>query len=196
MPKLTAVGTISWEALPLLQSLSFGTPGVTNATDVLITNTGLDSLSGVSLKQVRNFQLVANSALATVDVTDIKNVTGLLTFSANAESLTLQFDELVGAQNMTIHNATQVTFPALEAVKGQLGLFGNAFKSFTAPNLTETGDLVFDDNSQLSNISLPQLTTINGGFQIARNNELKAIEGVPKLQKIVGALDWTGNFNK
>lgn len=172
------------------------TAGVTKVTDLNIQNTGLYTLSGITLKSVRNFDLTANNALATVDVTDIKNITGLLTFSANADSLNIDFSSLVGAQNMTIHNVTSVSVPLLRQVGGQLGLFGNSFQSFAAPNLTETGDLVFDDNEQLTNISLPQLTTINGGFQIARNDVLKSIEGVPKLQTIIGALDWAGNFNK
>lgn len=195
MPTLTDVGSINFIALPKLQSLDF-TKGVSKVdTDVSIQNTGLFTLSGIALKSVRNFDLTSNNDLATVNVANIKNVTGLLTFAANSPKLNIEFANLVGAQNMTVHNASQLLVPSLALLTGQLGLFGNSFSSFSAPNLTQTGDLVFDDNGSMTNISLPQLTKINGGFQIARNDALKAIDGVPKLQSIIGALDWTGNFN-
>jgi len=195
MPSLTDVGSINFIALPLLQSLDF-TKGVSKVdTDVSIQNTGLYTLTGIALKSVRNFDLTSNTALASVNVANIKNVTGLLTFAANSPSLKVDLPNLVGAQNMTIHNTSSLLVPSLAELTGQLGLFGNSFTSFSAPNLTQTGDLVFDDNASMTNISLPLLTKISGGFQIARNDDLKAIDGVPKLQTIIGALDWTGNFN-
>jgi hypothetical protein len=79
---------------------------------------------------------------------------------------------------------------------GQLGFFSNSFSSFAAPNLTKTGDVVFDSNPNLANISLPQLQKVNGGFQISSNDKLTVIDGFPNLQSIVGALDFSGAFNK
>lgn len=194
MDSLTSVGSITWVALPQLQSLTFS-KGVSQAGSVSITNTGLFSLAGIALDTVGNFDLTANTALATVNVNNIKNITGVLTFAANSPSLNVDFPNLQQAVNMTFRNATSVSIPSLKSLSGQLGFFGNSFTTFSAANLTDTGDLVFDNNDSLTNISLPQLTTISGGFQIANNNQLLSIEGVPKLQTIIGALDWTGNFN-
>jgi len=95
---------------------------------------------------------------------------------------------------MIFRNTSQVSVPSLGSLTGQLGFFANSFSSFAAPNLTKTGDVVFDSNPNLSNISLPRLSKVSGGFQISSNDKLSEI-GLPQLQSIVGALDFNGTFN-
>jgi hypothetical protein len=193
-PTLTSVGTIDWAALPNLQSLSFD-QGISNASSVSITNTGLTSLDGISLGTVGNFDITANTALRQVNVNNITNCTGLLNFAGNSLKLQIEFPNLLAGQNMTFRNVSQVSVPSLSSLTGQLGFFSNSFSSFTAPNLTKTGDVVFDSNSNLANISLPRLSKVNGGFQISSNDKLTVIDGLPDLQSIVGALDFSGAFN-
>ncbi|KAL2001881.1 hypothetical protein VTN02DRAFT_1093 [Thermoascus thermophilus] len=191
---LSEVGEINWAALPNLQALSFGT-GVSKAGSVSITNTGLTSLDGISLDTVGNLDVTANPSLSEVNVNGIRNCTGLLNFAANNEKLKISLPNLETGRNMTFRNTSSVSIPSLKSLTGQLGLFGNTFEDFAAPNLTTVGDLVFDSNENLKNISLPQLVTVNGGFQIAKNDELKEIDGIPKLQTITGALDFSGVFD-
>ena len=69
-------------------------------------------------------------------------------------------------------------------------------QSFAAPNLTTCGGLIFVDNTELTNISLPMLTSINASYQIANNTQLKIINGFQKLSIIGGALDFNGNFTE
>lgn len=191
---LTEVGEIKWAALPNLQALSFA-KGVSKAGSVSITNTGLTSLNGIALDTVGNLDVTANPALSEVNVNDIKNCTGLLNFAANNEKLKISLPNLETGRNMTFRNTSSVSVPSLKSLTGQLGLFGNTFEDFAAPNLTKVGDLVFDNNENLKNISLPQLQTVNGGFQIAKNDKLKEIDGIPKLETITGALDFSGVFD-
>lgn len=190
---LTEVGTLDFAALPNLQTMNFG-QGVTKAGKVSITNTGLTSLNGIDLETVGDFDLTANTALTEVNVNNIKNCTGLLNFAANSNKLDVTFPNLVEARNMTFRNTSSVSVPSLKSLGGQLGLFGNYFTSFSAPNLTKTGDLVFDNNQKLSNISLPKLTDVGGGFQVSSNPNLLSITGLPQLETIIGALDFTGSF--
>jgi hypothetical protein len=178
-----------------LQALSFS-QGVSQADSVSITNTGLTTLQGIELETVGDFDLTANRFLAEVNVNNIKNCTGLLNFAANSPKLDVQFPNLVAGMNMTFRNTSSVALPSLQNLTGQLGFFGNGFSTFSAPNLTKTGDLVFDYNSALTNISLPKLQTVTGGFQISSNPKLIDINGVPQLQTIRGALDFSGAFNK
>lgn len=194
LPSLTAVGTVTWSALPNLQALSFA-QGISKAGSVSITNTGLTSLDGINLQSVGLFDITANTALTQVNVNDITNCSGLLNFAGNSPKLSVELPNLGTGTNITFRNASSVSLPSLKKLSGQLGLFGNNFKEFQAPNLTNTGDLVFDNNPNLASISLPQLTKINGGFQIAGNDQLVVIDGVPNLQTIVGALDFSGAFN-
>lgn len=192
---LSSVGTIDWAALPNLQALTF-TTGVNQSDKVSITNTGLTSLDGISLTSVGDFDITANTAMDTINVNNLKNVTGLLNIAANAASLKVTLPNLGGAQNITIRNTSSVEIPSLKELSGQLGLFGNTFESFSAPNLTSTGDLIFDSNSKLSNLTMNQLTTVNGGFTISKNDDLDNIDGFSKLATVTGALDFAGEFNE
>ncbi|PLB38967.1 GPI-anchored protein Ecm33 [Aspergillus candidus] len=194
MGSLTKVGSIEFTALPQLQSLGFE-KGVTDAGDVHIANTGLTSLDGISLKRVGQLDITDNRDMKKVNVENLKNATGLMNFAGNSESLKISLPNLAGAKNMTFRNVSDASFPSLEKLSGQLGFWGLNFETFSAPNLTETGDLVFKGNEKLSNISMPNLKTINGGFQITRNDELKSLD-FPKLEQVSGAIDFSGKFDK
>ncbi|EAW10145.1 GPI-anchored protein Ecm33 [Aspergillus clavatus NRRL 1] len=193
-PSLTRVGSIQWTALPQLNSLDFN-KGVSDAGDVAITNTGLTSLDGISLNTVGQFDITENLQLKTVNVNELKNATGLINFAGNLNSLEVDLPNLSSGTNMTFRNVSAVSVPSLHNLTGQLGFWGNSFQSFSAPNLTETGDLIFNDNGKLNNISMPSLETVNGGFQIARNDKLNTIE-LPSLSVVAGAIDFSGKFDE
>ena len=197
-PQLVQVDTLNFTALPALQQLGF-TTGLTKATGVLITNTGLSSLSGISsLQQVDTFNVNNNPALTNISlqVTSIKKSLDIEANDGFSSGLSTSFPMLQTAQNMTFRNCSDVQLPALANVTQDLGFYGNAFSSFSAPNLTTTGGLVFVDNTQLTNITIPQLTSINTTFQIANNTQLKQINGFTKLSVVQGALDFSGNFTE
>ncbi|KAI9811654.1 MAG: hypothetical protein M1827_005403 [Pycnora praestabilis] len=192
-PRLQSVNSISWSALPALQQLSFTTQ-VQTASQVLITNTFLTSLDGINLKTVDQFNINNNQYLKEV-VVQLTNVTSSLNIEANGRNLTASFPNLQTASNMTFRNCSDVLMPSLATVDGYLILDENFLTNFAAPNLTSTGgSLVFVGNSDLTNISLPILKTINGGYQIANNTALDTINGFQNLQVIAGALDFSGNF--
>jgi len=113
-------------------------------------------------------------------------VTGLVT----------TFPMLETATNMTFRNCSSVSLPSLANVTQDLGFYGNTMQSFVAPNLTTVGGLIFVDNTQLTNISLPQLTSVNQSYQIANNTLLKNVTGFPQLSIVGGALDFNGNFTE
>jgi hypothetical protein len=191
-PELTSVGSINFQALPNLQALTF-TKGVNKAGSVSITNTGLTSLTGIELTSVGDFDLTANTALTSINVNDIKNITGTLIISANNNKLNIEFPNLVSAQNLTFRNTSTISVPSLANLTGELGLFGNYISNFSAPNLTTCADLDFDDNTELTAINLPMLTTLTGGLAISNNDKLDTIS-FPKLSKVQGAIDLTGDY--
>jgi len=192
---LNTVNIIEWVGLPALQGLNFP-QGISMANNVLISNTQLNTLSGIELQTVDNIDINNNPYLTTVNVNDITNITGSLNFAANAKDLSITFDNLGQANNLTFRNVSSVSMPSLSLVNGSLGFYSDTFQSFSAPNLTQTGGaLAFVDSPDLSNISMPSLMGVGGGFLIANNTNLKTINGFPKLQVIVGALDFAGEFN-
>jgi hypothetical protein len=191
---LNNVDEIYWVGLPALQGLNFP-QGVSKAKNVLISNTQLNTLSGIELETVGNFDIDNNPYLNTVNVNQISTITGSLTVSANFKNLEIVFDNLESANNMTFRNVSSVTMPSLSQVNGSLGFYSDSFQSFSAPNLTATGGLAFVDSPNLSKISMPKLKEIGAGFLIANNTNLKSINGFPKLQTVVGALDFAGAFD-
>lgn len=193
-PELTSVGSINFQALPNLQALTF-TKGVNKAGSVSITNTGLTSLAGIELTSVGDFDLTANTALSSINVNDIKNITGTLIISANKNSLSIEFPNLVSAQNLTFRNTSSISVPSLANLTGELGLFGNYISNFSAPNLTTCADLDFDGNADLTEINLPLLSSLTGGLAISNNDKLDTIS-FPKLSKVQGAIDLTGDYTK
>lgn len=191
--QLNTVGSIKWNALPKLQSLNFD-QGVTQAGDVIIQNTGLTSLDGISLKTVNQFEIENNRQLQKININNLMNATDLINFSGNYDALEIDLPNLGTGTNMTFRNISSISVPSLEKLTGQLGFWGTEFQTFSAPNLTSTGDLVFNDNSKLSNISMPVLKKVDGGFTIARNDKLNSID-LPKLETVTGAIDFSGMFN-
>ena len=198
-PQLTQVITLNFTALPALQQLSFGGTGVTQADSVLITNTGLSSLQGINnLQEITSFNVNNNAALQNISL-QVTNIKGSLDIEANdgyVSGLTTTFPMLETAQNMTFRNCSSVSLPSLANVSDDLGFYGNTMQTFSAPNLTTVGGLIFVDNTDLTNISLPVLTSVNASYQIANNTGLKTINGFPKLSTIGGALDFNGNFTE
>lgn len=193
---LNEVGSIDFDSLAHLSQFSF-TKGVSKAESVKITNTFLTSLKGITLDKVSNLYIANNIYLTEVDVDEMKKITGDVDFSSNHKNLKISFPNLKEAQNMTFRNASSVSLPSLESVAGGLGFYSNYMESFQGPNLTEVDSfLVFNDNSALTNISLPNLESVGGTFQIANNTQLKQVKGVPKLEKIEGALDFSGNLTQ
>ena len=196
-PKLTQVSELNFTALPALQQLSFGGTGVTKADSILVSNTQLSSLQGLNnLQQVTSFRINNNDALQNISL-QVKQIKGALNVEANdayPDGVTVSFPMMQTAENMTFRNCSSVSLPSLANVTDNLGFYGNTMQSFAAPNLTTTGGLIFVDNVDLTNVSLPVLTSVNGSYTIANNTLLKRIDGFQKLNSIGGALDFNGNF--
>ena len=194
-PDLTDVDTINWVALPALQGLSF-TTGVQKASSVMIQNTQLNSLDGINLQEVDTMVLAENNYLEDINM-QLGNVTTALTIEANGRDVQVSFPNMEWAFNMTFRNVSTVDIPSLASVNGSLGFYSSYFSSLAAPNLTSVGgSLSFVSNQDLNNVSMPELKTVNGGFQIANCTEYKVINGFPALATISGALDFYGNFTR
>ncbi|KAJ9602030.1 cell wall protein Ecm33 [Cladophialophora chaetospira] len=192
---LTGVNNIEWIALPALQSLNFA-QGIQRANSVIISNTQLTNIDGIELTAVGTLNVNNNNYLTDVNVNDLKNITSALSFSANGRDLAISFPNLEQAANLTFRNVSKIDMPSLSSVAGDMGFYSDTFKSFTAPNLTQTGgSLAFVDSPSLTSFAFPSLQTIGGGFLVANNTNLKAINGLPKLATIIGALDFAGTFN-
>lgn len=174
--------------------MNFGS-GVTEANSVYISNTGLTDLAGIELEGCATMDVNNNQYLKTINVNNLANVTNALSFSANGLNLAIDFPNLENAGNLTFRNVSTISMPSLATVPGSIGFYSNYFESFSAPNLTSTGNTIaFADNANLNNLSFPSLTTIGGGLLIANNTNLGAINGFPELSTIDGDINFYGTF--
>ncbi|KKY30872.1 putative gpi-anchored cell wall organization protein ecm33 [Diaporthe ampelina] len=195
LPALTSVGTITWQSLPALNSLSF-TTGVSSAKTVTISDTFLQSLDGIDLDSVGSMDINNNRRLTKFD-TSLKNLSENLNIQANGAKLSVTMPNLVWIANMTIANVTEFSSPSLEVVNGSARFDSNYFESFAAPNMTSTsgGDISFINNAQLTNITFSALESIGGALTIVNNTRLEEITGFPKLAEVGGAIKLGGNFS-
>jgi len=193
-PKLTTVNSIKWNALPNLQALQM-TAQISKASVIDIENTQLQSLKGLNLESVDELTVANNPYINTIDM-QLGNVTRQLTLTANNPEVNVSFPNMEWAFNLTFRNCSSVLLPSLTTLNSSLGLYGNTFESFNAPNLTKIGGaLSLVSNTQLTNVSFPQLTVVSQNLQIANNTKLSEINGFPKLATIGGALDFNGNMS-
>ncbi|KAH6875543.1 hypothetical protein BKA58DRAFT_123865 [Alternaria rosae] len=192
-PKLKAIDSIKWNALPALQEIGF-TGEVTKANKVDIQNTALRSLKGINIEEVDTVFIANNGYIDEISM-QLGNVSTSLTLADNNEAVKVELPNLIWASNLTFRFCGSVSVPSLERLNGSLGLYNNGFESFSAPNLTSVGEAVaLVANENLSNVSFPQLTKISGNLQIANNSKLIEIDGFPVLKSIGGAFDMSGNF--
>jgi hypothetical protein len=194
---LTSVKDITWKTLPALQTLTFGTVGITKVSTIQISDTFLSSLDGLNVASVDSFSLDNNKRLVTY-TSSLTNVSTLLSITANGANLTINAPSLVWAKVLQVQNVGSISLPALKVINDSLKFDKNDFATFNAPNLTSTttGDISFINNPSLTNITMPVLQKTGGGFTIQNNTNLMVLNSFPKLSQVGGAVIIRGNFTE
>ena len=194
-PQLYAVDQIDWTGLPNLAGLSF-TTGLQKASTLSIQNTGLYNLDGINLQEIDTLMLANNNFLDEVSM-QLGHVGSALNIEANGRNVQASFPNLQWAYNMTFRNVSSINIQSLASLNGSLGLYSNYFQTLSAPNLTTIGGgLAFVSNPDVTNVSMPELKTVKGGFQIANNTAIEMINGFPSLTTVDGAIDLNGAFTQ
>lgn len=199
LSNLTSVQSLLWTSVTKLNALQLGP--LTQADNVVIGDTFLDTLNDIALTSVHALDINNNRRLTkfTSSLETAGKAAGdTVSITANGLDLVVDLSKLVWATNLEIANVTTISIPSLKVVNGSARFDSNNFDSFAAPNLTQTvkGDLSFVGNSNLNNVSFPQLTAVNGGLLIANNTALHKIDFFSKLQNVAGAIKLRGNFTE
>ncbi|KAK9466313.1 hypothetical protein V1512DRAFT_264349 [Lipomyces arxii] len=190
-PVLETVGSINWITLPAVSQLTF-TNGVTNCSNVLISDTDLTTLDGINLSSVSNLQINNNLNLDEITM-------GLTSISYQADisyngNTAVAFPDLLWAHNLTLQGISSISTPMMSVVNASYLLISNDFESFSAPNLTSVGGVAIEKNQDLRRISFPQLTTVGAaGIEIANNTDLESFT-FPKVTSVAGAIILDGDF--
>ncbi|KAI0179097.1 hypothetical protein GGR52DRAFT_289557 [Hypoxylon sp. FL1284] len=194
-PKLGEVGSINWATLNALPEPTFGTPGITKAKSVSISDTFIENIDGINVDSLTDMNINNNRRLTKFS-TSIKSLSNTMYIQANGLNLSMEMPNLEWIANMTIANVTSFSVPSLKAVNGSMRFDSNYFTTFSAANLTsiQDGDLSFVSNPELTNISIPLLKHIGGGFTVANNTGLEKLDGFGSLNEIGGAVKVRGSF--
>jgi hypothetical protein len=195
MGALREISELRMNRLTLLRSLIFGSEGVTKANVVVVSDTHLDSLTGLKLATVDSININNNARLANFE-SDLVNVTESLIINNNGDSFEISLPLLETAAQIEVANTRSFTAPLLESVSKSLLFDMNPeMESFSAPNLTKVEqDVSFINNEALANVSLPLLTEITGGLTVINNTELLEVDGFPELRIVGGGIILGGNF--
>ena len=197
LPSLQKVKSLNWQTINNLDTPAIGPPGLTQAEEIIISDTFLRNLNGIDVTSVVNMDINNNRRLVEF-TTQLGNLSNRLNIQANGLNLAVSMPNLKWIANMTIANVSSFSVPSLSVVNGSARFDSNSFATFSAPNLTQTrsGDISFVGNAKLDNISLPLLTSVGGGLTIANNSALKSIDGFPKLTTVGGAVKMFGVFEE
>ncbi|KAG0670521.1 hypothetical protein C6P45_002263 [Maudiozyma exigua] len=190
---LEKVGTISLITLPAISTFA---TNLKSASNILISDTSLESIDGFSaLKTVDSFNINNNRYLTSVKAS-LSTVSNALELGFNGQNTALSFDELIWANNITLSSVANVSFANLQNVNASLGFINNTFSSLTVDQLKSVGQtFTISSNDDLDSVSFKNLTSIGGGFVIANNTNLKTIDTFSEVTTIGGALNVIGNFS-
>ena len=200
MSSLQTAGNMTLMGLSSLNTFDFGNPGIKRAGGITIVNTQISMLNGLnSATEVLSLDVSDNKFLSQIGM----NITKVGSINIGPNNVVAgqqaMFPNLQTGTFLSFRNCTSVSVPSLTNVSTILGLYGNLFTSFAAPNLTWAGGVVVDDNSKLTNLSFPQLRTVNSSnatLQVANNTQLGKIDGFPKLESVQGNVDLSGAINE
>ena len=189
---LEKVGTISLITLPAISTFA---TNLKSASNILISDTSLESIDGFSaLTTVDSFNINNNRYLTSVKAS-LNTVSNALELGFNGQNTALSFDELIWANNITLSSVANVSFASLQNVNASMGFINNTFTTLSVDQLKSVGQtFTISSNDDLDSVSFKNLTTIGGGFVIANNTNLKTIDTFSKITTIGGALNVVGNF--
>lgn len=192
--QLTTVGSFVLNALPALKQAGL-TSGLTSAQDITIANTGLTSLEGINVYELRTFDVNNNLDIELID-SGLQSVTDTLSINYNSDEVEVILDQLTSAKNIDMQSIASLSAANLTTVNGSLSLESNSFESFEFKVLKTIGNsLSINKNDELEEFEFPELTTIGGALNIEDNEKLKSFSYFPKLTKIGGSVNLGGNFD-
>lgn len=194
-PALQAVGNLKWITMPNLDVMQLN-QGVNNATSVIISDTSIRELSGINVQEVGEVNINNNRFLKNIAL-GLKHVTESLQISDNAPGLEAEFLQLQWARNISFRGVSKADMPNLTHVNSSIGYVNNTISNISLPQLTTVGGgIFFVSNSELTSLSVPKLKNIGGGFQVANNTKLRRVDGFPKVESVAGAIEMLGNFSE
>ncbi|EGW34960.1 3-prime end of extracellular mutant protein [Spathaspora passalidarum NRRL Y-27907] len=194
LAQLTTVGTLNFNALPALETTGL-TAGITSADSVIISDTGLSSLTGINVFELKTFNVNNNDQIETIN-SGLKRVTDTLDISYNAEKVDVTLDQLTGANNIILQSINSISAQNLTVANGSVAVSSSSVDKVQFKKLQTIGkSLTINKNDDLEELDFPKLTSIGGALEISDNDKLDSFDGFPQLKTIGGSVNMNGTFN-
>lgn len=194
LAQLTTVGSFSLNALPALEKTGL-TAGITSADSVIISDTGLSSLTGINVFKLKVFNVNNNDNIDTID-SGLQEVTDTIDISYNAEKVDVILKQLSSAKNIVLQQVNSFSAPNLTIANGSFAVSSCSVEKVELAKLTSIGNsLTINKNDDLTELDFPNLKSIGGALQISDNSELRSFSGFPKLETIGGSVNINGTFD-
>ncbi|QRG38642.1 hypothetical protein FDK38_003057 [Candidozyma auris] len=190
--KLNLVSKIQWRVLPILSTVDMAFEKLKKLTSILISDTSLSYIIGVSSPEMSTMNINNNRFLESLSA-EVEEVTDMLHIGANGDHMNVDLPSLRRTQNLSIHNVEQLELGELKECKGSMSLDKNKFESVQLSKLTKVGGtLSLNNNMNLKNVQVDELDMVDGGLVLANNTHLHNIDFFESLSVIGGALELVG----
>lgn len=195
-PMLTSVGSLNWQALASLYSVTL-TSGISTANSVQIIDTQLSDLTGFNLDTINTLTISNNRQLSDVNL-NLKSITGevVISNSQNGDMPTVEFESLQYAVNISLYGVSSFEVPELKVVNNTFGVYSSSLSSLLLPNLTTVGGFFINDSPQLANLSVPKLDLVTGAISLIDDTGLNGTIAFPALTAVRGAVAIDGAFTR
>lgn len=109
----------------------------------------------------------------------------------------MQLPNLTYAYSLEIDNANEISLPMLSSVSNGLRVSNSDVSELSISELTFVGgDLVISGNRNLAELGMEELINVQGDLEIVDNNDLVEIKGLPYLSSVGGDLSLTGALER
>ncbi|KAL6022137.1 hypothetical protein ACNR90_002805, partial [Candidozyma auris] len=181
-----SVSKIQWRVLPILSTVDMAFEKLKKLTSILISDTSLSYIIGVSSPEMSTMNINNNRFLESLSA-EVEEVTDMLHIGANGDHMNIDLPSLRRTQNLSIHNVEQLELGELK------DLDKNKFESVQLSKLTKVGGtLSLNNNMNLKNVQVDELDMVDGGLVLANNTHLHNIDFFESLSVIGGALELVG----
>lgn len=194
LPVWSTAGTLTLINIPQPEVLDMPTTQQ-QVTNVYITNTTLEGLFGLSLRnaQMDSLYIVDNRYLQNLEF-GAGNITQSAILKGNGGG-PVSLPNPAYAYTLEISNASGVDLHALESVSQDLALTFNTFSNISAPSLSFVGgSFDISNNAELAEMDFDNLDAVQGSLSVVNNAVLTHLRGLSSLNLVGSALNLVGTF--
>lgn len=131
-----------------------------------VTNTGLTQLVGLNLYSAAAVTIESNSRLVMIDLSNLTSVTGVFTLTSG-QPVPLDLSALLSVGSLSLSKPGAINVSNLRSVAGFLRIWDSDIQELIIDGLTTiNGDLQLSENWALTSVAFPSLLSVGGSLLV------------------------------